>query len=96
MFVCLLTYHREIDRDGPLFAAHKAFVQSNVDAHRFLFSGPRVGAAGGVIVAHGQDETDARALFDGDPFVVDGTATYELVQFTAGLADPALNLEVPA
>ena len=26
MFVCLLTYHREIDREGPLFAAHKAFV----------------------------------------------------------------------
>jgi hypothetical protein len=49
-----------------------------------------------VIVAHGQDEAAARTIFDGDPFVVDGTATYELVQFTAGLADPALNLEVPA
>ncbi|AEA22541.1 YciI family protein [Pseudonocardia benzenivorans] len=96
MFVCLLTYHREIDRDGPLFAAHKSFVQENVDAHRFLFSGPRIGAPGGVIVAHGQDEAAARTIFDGDPFVVDGTATYELVQFTAGLADPALNLEVPA
>jgi uncharacterized protein YciI len=96
MFVCLLTYHREIDRDGPLFAAHKAFVEEHVAAHRFLCSGPRVGAAGGVIVARGTDDETARALFDTDPFVVDGTATYELVQFTVGLADPTSGIEVPA
>jgi uncharacterized protein YciI len=96
MFVCLLTYHREIDRDGPLFAAHKAFVEEHIADHRFLCSGPRVGAAGGVIVARGTDAEEARALFDADPFVVDGTATYELVQFTAGLADPTSGIEVPA
>lgn len=96
MFVCLLTYHREIDREGPLFAAHRSFVEDNVAAHRFLCSGPRVGTAGGVVVARGTDEREARALFDTDPFVVDGTATYELVQFTAGLADPSSGIEVPA
>ncbi|GAA1870679.1 hypothetical protein GCM10009836_59170 [Pseudonocardia ailaonensis] len=92
MFVCLLTYHREIDREGPLFAAHKAFVAENAEARRFLCSGPRVGVAGGAIVAYGDDEAAARALFDSDPFVVDGTATYELHQFTVGMVDPASGL----
>jgi uncharacterized protein YciI len=95
MFVSLLTYHREIDRDGPLFAAHKAFVEEQVAAHRVLCSGPRVDG-GAVMVVRGTDSESARALLDTDPFVVEGTATYELIQFTAGLADPASGIEVPA
>ena len=96
MFVCLLTYHRPIDREGPLFAAHKAFVQENVEAQRFLCSGPRTDVPGGVVIAYGRDEDRTRALLDTDPFVLDGTATYALHPFTVGLADPASGLAVSA
>lgn len=96
MFVCLLSYHREIDRAGPLFQAHRVFVQDHVAASRLLCSGPRTGVNGGLIVAYGDDEQQARTLFDRDPLVVDGAATYELHQFTIGLADPASSLAVSA
>jgi uncharacterized protein YciI len=92
VFVCLLSYHRDIDREGPLFAAHRDFVAEHVAAARFLCSGPRVGVAGGLVIAYGDDEAEARALFDRDPLVVEGTATYELHQFRVGLADPASHL----
>lgn len=92
MFVCLLTYHQDIDREGALFAAHRRFVEQQIEASRFLCSGPRVGIAGGLIVAYGDDEAGARALFDRDPFVAEGVATYELHQFRVGLADPASHL----
>lgn len=96
MFVCLLTYHRPVEREGSLFAAHKAFVTEQVEARHFLCSGPMANASGGVVIAYGDDEGAARALLDTDPFVIDGTATYELYPFTVGLADPASGLAVPA
>jgi uncharacterized protein YciI len=92
VFVCLLSYHREIDRDGPLFAAHRDFVAAQVAAERFLCSGPRIGVRGGLVVAYGDDDAAARALFDADPLVVDGAATYELHQFRVGLAGPVGDL----
>jgi uncharacterized protein YciI len=95
VFVSVLTYHREIDREGPLFLSHKAFVQEHIAASRLLCSGPRTGAPGGVIVAYGDDEAQVRELLEQDPFVIDGVATYELVGFKVGLADPASSLAAP-
>ncbi|MDL5159654.1 YciI family protein [Actinomycetospora termitidis] len=92
VFVCLLSYHQEIDRESALFAAHRGFVEQQIADGRFLCSGPRVGVRGGLVVAYGDDEAEARALFDRDPFVVEGVAGYELHQFRVGLADPASHL----
>lgn len=85
MFFSLLSYSGEVDRDGPLFAAHKDFIVQHVEAGTFVCSGPRVGVAGGAILVRGDDEAEVRALLDADPFVADGFATYELHQFNVGL-----------
>lgn len=92
MFVSILSYHEEISREGQLFAAHKTFVESQVQAGALLCSGPRLDAAGGLMVVYGEDEEATRRLLDSDPFVADGVATYELYPFKVGLADPASSL----
>ncbi len=93
MFVSLLTYSRRLTADDPLYQAHRAFVEARTGDGSILCAGPRVGEeGGGLILAYGDDEHAVRALLDADPYVVDGLATYELIQFSVGLADPASSL----
>lgn len=96
MFVSILSYTREISRDEPLFAEHKAFVEAQVERSAFLCSGPRQEVPGGVMLVYGEDEEEVRATLDADPFVSAGVATYELVRFKVGLADPASSLAAGA
>jgi len=92
LFVSILTYNREISRQEPLFEAHRAFVETQIERGAFLCSGPRLDALGGLIVVYGDDQEVTRELLDGDPFVAQGIADYELYPFRIGLADPASSL----
>lgn len=92
MFVSVLSYKRAISREEPLFLAHRAFIEEHISASELLCSGPRTGANGGVVIAYGDDEAQVRAMLDGDPFIREGVASYELHQFTVGLLDPASTL----
>lgn len=92
MFVSILSFRRVVSHDDPLYAAHRAFLEEQVAASKVLCSGPRVGADGGVVIAYGSDEQQARALLDRDPYVSEGLASYELIEFKVGLCDPASTL----
>jgi uncharacterized protein YciI len=92
MLVCTLTYGRELERDDPLFVAHREFVETQVAEARFLASGPRLEAKGGVMLLYGEDAEAGRALVESDPLVEAGVATFELTAFKVGLADPASSL----
>jgi uncharacterized protein YciI len=94
MFISLLTYRRELEASDPLYAAHRDFISEHTEDHSILCAGPRVGVPGGTIVLYGEDEAQARALLDSDPFVTSEFATYELHQFRVGLADPASSLAI--
>jgi uncharacterized protein YciI len=92
MLVCTLTYDRELERDDPLFVAHKEFVEEQVGAGRFLCSGPRLDALGGLMLVYGEDADAGRALIEGDPLVDAGVASFVLTPFKVGLADPRSSL----
>jgi uncharacterized protein YciI len=92
MLVCTLTYNRELEREDPLFVAHKEFVEMQVGEGRFLCSGPRLDASGGVMLVYGEDPDAGRALIAADPLVDAGVATFELTPFKVGLADPGSSL----
>ncbi len=81
MFVIVSTYHRAFDRDDPVLSEHLEFVRSCHDDGRFVASGPRRPAVGGLIVARGDDEQELRDLMQRDPFVRDGIASYEFLGF---------------
>jgi uncharacterized protein YciI len=92
MLVCKLTYNRELEREDPLFVAHKEFVEKQVGEGRFLCSGPRLDATGGVMLVYGEDAGAGQALIESDPLVDAGVATFELTPFKVGLADPGSSL----
>lgn len=94
IFISLLTYQRQLEPGDPLYAAHRDFIVQHTEDHSILCAGPRVGVTGGTILVHGDDEVQARALLDSDPFVSSGFAIYELHQFRVGLADPASGLAI--
>jgi uncharacterized protein YciI len=92
MLVCTLTYNRELEREDPLFVAHREFVEKQVAEGRFLCSGPRLDASGGVMLVYGEDPDAGRALIAADPLVDAGVASFELTPFRVGLADPRSSL----
>jgi uncharacterized protein YciI len=92
MLVCRLTYDRELERDDPLFVAHREFVEKEVAEGRFLCSGPRLDAIGGVMLVYGEDADLGAALIEEDPLVSAGVASFELTPFKVGLADPGSSL----
>lgn len=62
----------------PALAAHHAYLQTWFDNGNILFSGPKVGTGGGVIVIKCDDIEKFCAE---DPFVTSGIQTYKIIEF---------------
>lgn len=90
MFLVLLEYVRPLDEIDELRPAHLEHLQKAYDRGIFLVSGPRVPRTGAVMVAHDGDRADLEAVLEADPYVTNSAVTYEIVEFTAGLADPRI------
>lgn len=94
MFVCLGTYTRPIaESDTELVQRHGRFLDEHYRSGILVCSGPREPRTGGLIIVRGTDRPAAEALIDADPFVLDGLASYEIVQFLACKAAYAELLE---
>jgi uncharacterized protein YciI len=93
MFVLLLDYIRPLEEVDALMREHVAWLNEHYDAGRFVVSGRRIPRTGGVIVARGDDREEIQRIAASDPFVSNGVATCEIVQFrasqTADGFDPA-------
>jgi uncharacterized protein YciI len=83
MFVLLLTYTKPLDEVDALMRPHMAWLHENYAAGHFIVSGRQVPRTGGVILARGDDREEIEVLAAGDPFVVGGVATCQVIQFRA-------------
>lgn len=83
MFVIELVYVAELRQIDAAMKAHVAFLQAHYDAGTFVMSGRKVPRDGGIIIATGTDRDAIEAIVQQDPFVAQGLATYEIVQFRA-------------
>ena len=90
MFVILLKYTRPLDEIDALMREHVAFLEDCYRAGVFLASGRQVPRKGGVILAVAPDRKDLETVLEHDPFVREGVATYEIVEFRTSLHHPAL------
>jgi uncharacterized protein YciI len=90
MFLVLLTYERPLDELDRRMAAHVAFLEEGYRAGLFLVSGRQVPRRGGVILAVAPSRADLEALMAHDPFVREGLARCEIVEFRTSLHHPAL------
>jgi len=90
MFLVLLTYERPLAEIDRRMRAHVAFLEEQYRAGTFLASGRRVPRTGGVILAVADKREDLAAVMQCDPFVAEGLARCEIVEFKTSLHHPAL------
>ena len=88
MFVVLLTYEKPLAEIDRLMKEHVRFLQQQYDAGLFVASGRRVPRSGGVILAHGTDKRSLETIMANDPFVREGAARFEVIEFTPSQTQP--------
>ncbi len=88
MCLAMLRYVKPLDAVDVHRAAHVAWIEAAMERGDMLMAGRRDPPTGGLLLFRG-DAADVQALAEGDPFVVNGVATVEVVAFTMTLAvDP--------
>jgi uncharacterized protein YciI len=90
MFVIVLTYTKPLAEVDRLMRSHVAFLEEGYRSGLFLASGRQVPRRGGVILAVARDRTSLEAVMEQDPFVREGAATFEVLEFRTSLHHPAL------
>ena len=90
MFLVLLTYQRPLAEIDRRMRAHVAFLEEGYRAGLFVASGRQVPRKGGVILAVSPSREGLEALMERDPFVSEGLASFEIVEFRTSLHHPAL------
>jgi uncharacterized protein YciI len=92
MFVVLLTYVKPLELVDKHMKSHMVFLRECYAAKIFIASGRRIPRTGGVILARGASKEELSQIMDRDPFVREGVATYELVEFKTSQCDPAFKI----
>ena len=90
MFVVILRYQKPLEDVDGLMRDHVRFLEECYRAGVFIASGRQVPRTGGVILAVGPRREDIDAIMKQDPFVREGVATVEIVEFRTSLYHPAL------
>jgi uncharacterized protein YciI len=91
MFVIALTYTASIEvLDGHL-ADHRAWLDQGIADGWLLLAGRREPRTGGILLAQGT-KADIQEKAATDPFVVNGAASFELIEFLPARA-ASVNLD---
>lgn len=90
MYLVLMNYVKPLEVIDELLPAHRKFLEENYRAGLFLVSGPREPRTGGVILAQCGGKADLARVLEQDPFVSQGAATFEIIEFKATRAGKAL------
>ncbi len=83
MFVLISRFQKPLEEVNRSFAVHSEWVQRNYESGRFLVSGRREPAIGGIIVARASNEQELRELLTADPYQQKGLAEYDIFAFEA-------------
>jgi uncharacterized protein YciI len=91
MFLVLLSYKKPLAEVDRHIAAHMEFLARHYASGEFLLSGRKQPRSGGVILATAADRAQMEAIVRSDPFVREGVADYEIIEFIASSTAPALH-----
>jgi uncharacterized protein YciI len=81
MFVLLSRYLKPLDEVERVVGEHRAFLEKHYASGELLISGPQNPRTGGVIVTHDLTREAVDAMLANDPFVREGIAEYQIVEF---------------
>jgi uncharacterized protein YciI len=91
MYILLLTYLKPIEVIDQVVDRHRAWLKGHYDAGHFLISGAQEPRMGGVIIAKVEGGRSAvEAIIADDPFLTEGAASYEIIEFIPRWTSPEL------
>ena len=91
MFIISLTYTAPIDVLDRHLPDHRAWLDRGIADGWLLLAGRREPRTGGILLARGVRESIEKKAAT-DPFVMNGAASFELIEFLPGRA-ASINLE---
>ena len=86
MFLISLRYTAPLHRIDALMGRHMAFLMEQEEEGIFLAWGRKVPRDGGVILATGKSRDQIEALAAQDPFVSEGAAEFEVIEWAPSFA----------
>ncbi|KQU82851.1 hypothetical protein ASC78_15785 [Variovorax sp. Root318D1] len=92
MFIVTLTYIRPLEELDVLMDAHMTWLRKHYESGLFLASGRQVPRKGGVIFARSGERDALEAVLARDPFVQNGVATTEVIEFVPSMTAPATEI----
>jgi uncharacterized protein YciI len=81
MFVVLIRYLKPLPEIEKVTDAHRSFLDRYYQSGHLLASGPQVPRSGGVILAKASGREELVKIFAEDPFVKQGLAEYQFIEF---------------
>jgi len=88
MFIVTLTYIRPLEELDALMDAHVRWLKTHYESGLFVASGRQVPRKGGVILARSGDRAALEALLARDPFVQNGVARTDVIEFVPSMTAP--------
>ncbi len=90
IFIAKMTYIVPIEQVDAVLDAHLAFLKAGYEAGHFFAWGPCEPRQGGLIFIRAADKAEAERLSDGDPFLTEGVAKREMIEWAPRFLGPGL------
>ncbi|HET8844227.1 MAG TPA: DUF6624 domain-containing protein [Ktedonobacteraceae bacterium] len=92
LFVLLLTFIKPRDEVDRWIEAHLAYISRGYISGHFLTTGRQEPRTGGVILARAASKEQIQTIIKEDPFLIEGVAEYNVIEFHPSRSAPGLEL----
>lgn len=82
MFLLTSVYQKPLEEVNKLRDKHLAFLQTYTDTGKLIVAGRKNPITGGVLICNFQSVQETETFITGDPYVQNGLAKYEYIEFT--------------
>jgi uncharacterized protein YciI len=88
MFIINLKYLAPLEKIDARMKEHMVFLNACYHEGLFITSGRKVPRTGGIILARGSSREAFESLMKNDPFVAEGLAEFEVIEFQTSQSHP--------
>jgi|SRR6266700_5015708 uncharacterized protein YciI len=95
LFALILTYIKPLEEVDRLVEAHRVYLRRYYEQGNFLTSGAQKPRTGGFILARAESKAQIENIIANDPFLSDGVAHYDIVEFLPSSFAPGFEQLLP-
>jgi uncharacterized protein YciI len=88
MFIINLNYIAPLEKIDALMREHLVFLNACYREGLFIVSGRKIPRTGGIILAKASSRDALETLMRNDPFIVQGLAEFDVIEFQASQSHP--------